>query len=158
MTTELSAFAARLRERMAQPPDAPGQTPFAALALERGSRILGTKLRGDEVLVIGDTPLDIRCARAIGAKALAVASGGADLAELERHRPDWAIADLRAITARAAVAGATVATGTAITGAPVKIASGRLACVIRIRVFIGWFFEPVGQKFQVEIKGRVTHG
>jgi phosphoglycolate phosphatase len=80
------------------------RSQIAALALERGSRILGTKLRGDEVLAIGDTPLDIRCARAIGAKALAVASGGADLAELERHRPDWAIADLRAITAREVVA------------------------------------------------------
>jgi phosphoglycolate phosphatase len=73
---------------------------IAALALERGSRIIGADLRGDEALVIGDTPLDIRCARAIGAKVLAVASGGADLAELERHQPDWAIADLRAITAR----------------------------------------------------------
>jgi phosphoglycolate phosphatase len=76
---------------------------IAVRALERGSRILGTDLRGDEVLVIGDTPLDIRCARAIGAKALAVASGGAELTELERHQPDWAIKDLRAITAREVV-------------------------------------------------------
>src|SRR5579859_6096695 len=36
---------------------------IAAIALERGSRILNVKLRGDEVLVIGDTPLDILCAR-----------------------------------------------------------------------------------------------
>ena len=77
---------------------------IAALALERGSRIVGEDLRGDEVLVIGDTPLDIRCARAIGARALAVATGGADLAELKRHQPDWAIPDLRAITAREVVA------------------------------------------------------
>ena len=76
---------------------------IAALALERGSRILGMDLRGDEVLVIGDTPLDIRCARAVGAKVLAVASGGAVLAELERHQPDWAITDLRSITAREVV-------------------------------------------------------
>jgi phosphoglycolate phosphatase len=76
---------------------------IAALALERGSRILGTDLRGNEVLVIGDTPLDIRCARAVGARVLAVASGGADLAELERHQPDWATTDLRAITAREVV-------------------------------------------------------
>ena len=74
------------------------------MALERGSRILGTELRGEEVLVIGDTPLDIRCARAIGAKALAVATGGSELAELKRHQPNWAIADLRAITAREVVA------------------------------------------------------
>jgi len=77
---------------------------IAAAALERGSRILGTALRGDEALVIGDTPLDIRCARAIGAKALAVATGGSELAELKRHQPDWAIPDLRAITAREVVA------------------------------------------------------
>jgi len=76
---------------------------IAALALERGSRLVGKDLRGDEVLVIGDTPLDIRCARAIGAKALAVATGGSDLAELKRHQPDWAITDLRAITAREVV-------------------------------------------------------
>ena len=77
---------------------------IAAVARDRGSRILGTKLCGDEVLVIGDTALDIRCARAIGARALAVATGGAELADLTRHQPDWAIQDLRAITAREVVA------------------------------------------------------
>jgi phosphoglycolate phosphatase-like HAD superfamily hydrolase len=39
--------------------------------------------------------IDIRCARSIGAKALAVATGGASLEELKRHNPDWAVADLR---------------------------------------------------------------
>jgi phosphoglycolate phosphatase-like HAD superfamily hydrolase len=73
---------------------------IAAVARQRGSRILGEDLRGEQVLVIGDTPLDIRCARAIGAKALAVATGGAGLEELKRHHPDWAIPDLRAITAQ----------------------------------------------------------
>ena len=77
---------------------------IAAVALQRGCRILGQDLRGDEVLVIGDTPLDIRCARAIGAKVLAVATGGATLEELKMRQPDWAIPDLRAITAREVVA------------------------------------------------------
>ncbi len=77
---------------------------IAAMAHERASRILGTELRGNEVLVVGDTPLDIRCARAIGAKALAVATGAASLEELKRHQPDRALPDLRAITAREAVA------------------------------------------------------
>jgi phosphoglycolate phosphatase len=77
---------------------------IAAVARQRGSRILGEDLRGDQVVVIGDTPLDIRCARAIGAKALAVATGGAQLEELREHRPDWAIPDLRAIAAREVVA------------------------------------------------------
>ena len=76
---------------------------IAAVARQRGSRILGEDLHGDQVLVIGDTPLDIRCARAIGAKALAVATGGAQLEELREHQPDWAIPDLRAITVREVV-------------------------------------------------------
>jgi phosphoglycolate phosphatase-like HAD superfamily hydrolase len=67
---------------------------IAAAALRRGSQAFGRELRGDEVLVIGDTPLDIRCGRAIGAKVLAVATGGAPLEELERHKPDWAVPDL----------------------------------------------------------------
>jgi phosphoglycolate phosphatase len=77
---------------------------IAAVARQRGSRILGEALRGDQVVVIGDTPFDIRCARAIGAKSLAVATGGALLEELKTCRPDWAIPDLRAITAPQVVA------------------------------------------------------
>ncbi len=38
--------------------------------------------------VIGDTPSDIRCARAIGAKVLAVATGMFDSTELSSHVPD----------------------------------------------------------------------
>ena len=72
---------------------------IAAVAKQRGSRVLGKKLRGNEVLVIGDTPLDIRCGRAIKAKVLAVATGGATLDELKQHQPDWAVQDLREISA-----------------------------------------------------------
>jgi phosphoglycolate phosphatase len=67
---------------------------IAAIARHRGCRILGETLQDDQVLVVGDTPLDIRCARAIGAKALAVATGGASLQELKRHQPDWAVPHL----------------------------------------------------------------
>jgi phosphoglycolate phosphatase len=73
---------------------------IAHAAIRRGSRVLGSELRGEEVLVIGDTPLDIRCGRAIGAKVLAVATGGATLAELNHHQPDWAVADLSCVTAK----------------------------------------------------------
>jgi phosphoglycolate phosphatase-like HAD superfamily hydrolase len=72
---------------------------IAAIARQRGSKILQAELSDDEVLVIGDTPLDIRCGRAIRAKVLAVATGGAKLAELAQHQPDWLVADLRSINA-----------------------------------------------------------
>ena len=79
---------------------------IAAIARQRGSRILKADLPGDQVLIIGDTPLDICCARAIGARCLAVATGGHPLPELELHQPDWAITDLREITPREVVLGA----------------------------------------------------
>lgn len=70
---------------------------IAAIARERGCRMLGETLRNDQVLVVGDTPLDIRCARAIGAKVLAVATGGAALEELRQHSPDILARDLAEI-------------------------------------------------------------
>ena len=71
---------------------------IAAIARQRGERLLGQRLAEEDVLVVGDTPLDIRCGRAIGARVLAVASGGASLEELRRHEPDRAAADLRDVT------------------------------------------------------------
>ena len=79
---------------------------IAAIALARGSRILQRDLRGDEALVIGDTPLDIACARAIGAKVLAVATGGSTLSELKQHAPDWAASNLLEISPKEVVQGA----------------------------------------------------
>ncbi|HXT12841.1 MAG TPA: HAD family hydrolase [Candidatus Angelobacter sp.] len=73
---------------------------IAAAARDRGRRLLGMNLRDDEILVIGDTPFDIRCGRAINAKVLAVATGGATFEELKRHEPDWTVEDLRRIKAR----------------------------------------------------------
>ena len=67
---------------------------IAAIARHRGSQLLNDDLPGDGILVIGDTPLDIQCARAIGAKTLAVATGGATAEELKAHRPDWLVDDL----------------------------------------------------------------
>ena len=72
---------------------------IAAIARRRGCELLQEELRHDQVLVIGDTPLDIRCARAIRSHVLAVATGGATLEELRQHTPDWAVSDLKAISA-----------------------------------------------------------
>jgi len=57
-------------------------------------------LDGEEVLIIGDTPLDIACAEEIGAKMLAVATGAYYLPELQGHSPTWAVEDLRKINAK----------------------------------------------------------
>jgi phosphoglycolate phosphatase-like HAD superfamily hydrolase len=47
-----------------------------------------------QVWVIGDTPLDVRCARAIGARAAAVATGWHSRDELATAGPDLLLADL----------------------------------------------------------------
>jgi phosphoglycolate phosphatase len=73
---------------------------IAVAALERGRRVVGENLQPQEMIVVGDTPFDIRCGRFIGAKVLAVATGGATLEELKEHEPDWAVEDLTQISAQ----------------------------------------------------------
>ena len=73
---------------------------IAAIAMERGSRVLNRKLTGEELLVIGDTPHDIDCGRAIGAKVLAVATGDSTLADLRSHHPTWAVTNLEQVRAK----------------------------------------------------------
>ena len=63
-----------------------------ALAAVRGHHNGSVEL--DRIWVIGDTPLDVRCARAIGVKVAAVATGLHPLAELAAERPDCLLADL----------------------------------------------------------------
>jgi phosphoglycolate phosphatase-like HAD superfamily hydrolase len=70
---------------------------LARLAHHRAAIHARRPLRGDEVLVVGDTPLDIQCARAIGAKVVAVASGNYSLEALAAHSPDWAVPDLLSV-------------------------------------------------------------
>ena len=71
---------------------------IAAIARDRACRLLNRKLRGEQILVIGDTPLDIACARAIEARVLAVATGGSTWEQLQMHGPDWAVTDLGQVT------------------------------------------------------------
>ena len=72
---------------------------IAVIARERGCRVLGEDLRGEEIVVVGDTPHDVQCGRAIDARVLAVATGGSTYAELGQHQPDWLVEDLSALRA-----------------------------------------------------------
>jgi phosphoglycolate phosphatase len=65
----------------------------AALKAARAS-LNGSTSSGSKVIVIGDTPADITCARAIDAYAVAVATGGATIDELRRAEPDLLVRDL----------------------------------------------------------------
>jgi phosphoglycolate phosphatase len=60
---------------------------------------LGRGVAAEEIWVIGDTPLDVRCARAIGARVVAVATGWHPLDDLAAHRPDVLLEDLSDVEA-----------------------------------------------------------
>jgi len=64
-----------------------------SLAARRAHALVGYPFRPEEVLVIGDTPLDIECARAFGAIAVVVATGHHTRAELLDERPDLVFDD-----------------------------------------------------------------
>jgi phosphoglycolate phosphatase-like HAD superfamily hydrolase len=73
---------------------------IAAAAFKRARRVLGKELQPPEIVVIGDTPFDVRCGKFIGAKTLAVATGGSKFADLKKHDADWTVEDLTQISAR----------------------------------------------------------
>jgi len=63
-------------------------------ALRRARERHGVEFPANRVWVIGDTPHDIACARAINAKCLAVATGNHGLGELAALSPDAVLPDL----------------------------------------------------------------
>jgi phosphoglycolate phosphatase len=74
----------------AQDPGARATIAARALDLARAAGPIA-----DEALfVIGDTPHDVECANAIGAKTIAVATGGYTLEELQAHGPWRVLAQL----------------------------------------------------------------
>jgi phosphoglycolate phosphatase len=58
-----------------------------AVAQRRAREMLGADIAGNRVIVIGDTPADIRCGEAIGARAIGVATGNYSVEELSEHDP-----------------------------------------------------------------------
>ena len=58
------------------------------VAIDRAEHHLGKRFEPSRVFIIGDTPKDIRCARACGAWAIAVATGGFTIEQLAEHSPD----------------------------------------------------------------------
>jgi len=66
----------------------------AAVAFREAHQRLNGNAPAEATWVLGDTPLDVRCARAIGAKVLAVATGLHSVTELAQEYPDALLDDL----------------------------------------------------------------
>lgn len=65
-----------------------------AIACARARALVGHEFPFERVTIIGDTPLDVDCARACGALAVAVATGFHPAEELAACGPDLLFADL----------------------------------------------------------------
>ena len=63
-------------------------------ALRRAREHHGIAFPADRTWVIGDTPHDIACGRVIGARTLAVGTGGSSVEQLRLHSPDAVLPDL----------------------------------------------------------------
>jgi phosphoglycolate phosphatase-like HAD superfamily hydrolase len=64
--------------------------PFAQ---ERARKELGQPVIPEHIYILGDTPHDIACARAIGAQAVAVSTGIFSRENLSAHAPDYLFED-----------------------------------------------------------------
>jgi len=85
--------------------DAEDRAALLAVGAERGASLLGCTRSECRFVVIGDTPKDIAAAHAIGAQAIAVATGPHQLDELLSCKPRYAFANLAADGALAALVG-----------------------------------------------------
>lgn len=63
-------------------------------ALRRAREHHGVEFAAANVWIIGDTPHDIACGKVIGARTLALATGGYSLDELRTHSPTVVLPDL----------------------------------------------------------------
>ncbi len=74
--------------------DARTRRDLPAVAMARYTETTGDSISPDEVVIVGDTPHDVDCARAHGCRALAVATGSFSRDDLEACQPDLLVDDL----------------------------------------------------------------
>jgi phosphoglycolate phosphatase-like HAD superfamily hydrolase len=73
--------------------DEADRTRLPAVAAERAHALVGRTFRGADVVVIGDTPLDVGCGRAFGARCIAVATGRHTVDDLAACAADHVFSD-----------------------------------------------------------------
>jgi len=65
------------------------------VAMRRALETYGEEFPPDRIYIIGDTPRDIECGRAIGAKTVAVATGDFTEDALRKNAPDYVLRNLQ---------------------------------------------------------------
>jgi phosphoglycolate phosphatase-like HAD superfamily hydrolase len=74
--------------------DSADRNDLVPFAVHRARECGAPELAPQHILVVGDTPHDIACARAAGVVAVAVATGSFTADQLRRHEPDVVFDDL----------------------------------------------------------------
>ncbi len=74
--------------------DHPDRNQLGPIALKRAAAHAGSDFMAQETWIVGDTPKDIACARAIGAHCLAVATGSFSTEQLAAHGADRVVESL----------------------------------------------------------------
>ncbi|MDH4249371.1 MAG: HAD hydrolase-like protein, partial [Deltaproteobacteria bacterium] len=72
---------------------------LTAVAIAAAEKTTGVRFSGRDLIIIGDTPNDIRTAHRSGARSLAVATGSFSMAELAEHEPTYLFETLAAVDA-----------------------------------------------------------
>jgi len=73
--------------------DSADRGELARLGLQRAKEITGQPFQPGETFIIGDTEFDIACAHAVGAHAVAVATGNSGVERLSSFGPDLLFRD-----------------------------------------------------------------
>jgi phosphoglycolate phosphatase len=72
---------------------------LVSIAVEAAVKAGHSRFEADRIVVIGDTPLDVDCAHAYGARAIAVATGPFSVDELASHNPVMTVRSLAELDA-----------------------------------------------------------
>jgi phosphoglycolate phosphatase-like HAD superfamily hydrolase len=78
------------------------RSELPAIARQRTLETLGHDLTGPDIIIIGDTPSDVRCGQAVGARAIGVGTGhysAADLLEVGAFAAFDDLTDTEAVVA-----------------------------------------------------------
>jgi phosphoglycolate phosphatase len=81
---EAGAFGDRAKHRGELPQD----------AVQKAKKHKGHHFTGKNVVIIGDTPSDVRCGKDLNVRTIAVATGSYSLEELKAEKPDFLFPDL----------------------------------------------------------------
>ena len=74
--------------------DSGNRNELPQFAVRRFSEHTGSSISPDNVFIIGDTLLDVACAKSFDAKSVAVATGFTSFKDLEAAKPDFLFRDL----------------------------------------------------------------